>query len=232
MPWKPKTVKKLSPGFVSWKSLVKQWSLWEKHIVLESQDMGILSHAECHPFGASIWTPQQDGSFTYQFSSLSCQPPKKIANAHMTSPMLGFSLWHEKTTKTSHQIQARTTKGATVRFQKVASNWHKELIGRNEHQHRGCSYPKSWGPIKKGKNDHPFIPCHPLRVLSVVGTVDLRLVWWSSPRPDRWSNWRWLNDSAWRFSTCESVKAWRNTVTLASWEEWFFLTLRNNECLN
>lgn len=164
-------------------------------------------------------------------------PQKKIANTHMTSPicwdpMLGFSLWHEKTTKTSHQIQARTTKGATVRFQKVASNWRKELIGRNEHQHRGFSYPKSWGPKKKGKNDHPFIPCHPLRVLSVVGTVDLRLVWWSSPRPDRWSNWRWLNDSAWRFSTCESVKAWRNTVTLASWEEWFFLTLRNNECLN
>lgn len=95
MPWKPKTVKKLSPGFVSWKSLVKQWSLWEKHIVLESQVLGILSHAECHPFGASIWTPQQDGSFTYQFSSLSCQPPKKNRQyshdfSHLLGPHVGF----------------------------------------------------------------------------------------------------------------------------------------------
>ncbi len=151
-------------------------------------------------------------------------PPKKLPRLTWLLPSVGtpcwvFFLWHEKTTKTSHQIQARTTKGATVRFQKVASNWHKELLGRNEHQHKGFSYPKSWGPIKKGKNDHPFIPCHPLRVLSiyiwefVVGTMDLRLVWWSSPRPDRWSNWRWLNDSA-----------WRNTVTLASWEAWLWAT--------
>lgn len=139
---------------------------------------------------------------------------------------VAYFLWHEKTTKNSSDLiqdnpQARATKGATVRFQKVASNWHKELISKEWTPTQRIFLSQKLRAKEKGKKDHPSSHVIPLGVYLLIPHEHFYLEQWTCDRfddhPYALIGEEWLNNGEAgkpeKFSSLEnfplSSKVWR-----------------------
>lgn len=201
-----------------------------------------------YPFETSA-NLQQNRSFTNQFSSSLNDKQSNVSNIinlsnHPKSPILtwlrphllwpthvAYFSWHEKNTKNSSNPiqdnpQARATKGATVRFQKVASNWHKELISKEWTPTQRIFLSQKLRTKEKGKKDHPSSHVILLGVYLLIPHEHFYLEQWTCDWFDdhpyaligeargvikQWGSREAGKIQFGKFSTfLESVKVWRN----------------------